>query len=134
MKIGLCWGGTIFTISFSIALIRIWSPIYYRDHMEFFGFYLSVLILMVIKTHLLCIFLELTFFFHFFFFRFTRSLDDVKCMNFFKWVCWENRWMVMVFLVFPPSLLPQYFNKPTTFISFTGFYLFIYFFLSLLRN
>ena len=49
VKIVLCWGGTIFTISLSIALIGIWSTIYYKDHLEFFVFYLSVLILMDIK-------------------------------------------------------------------------------------
>ena len=75
-------------------LVEIWSTIYYRDHLEFFEFYLNALILMGIKhTHLLGIFLELTYFISYFCFCLSRSLDDVKSMDFLSgFVQRRDRW------------------------------------------
>ena len=75
-------------------LVEIWITIYYRDHLEFFEFYLNALILMGIKhTHLLGIFLELTYFISYFCFCLSRSLDDVKSMDFLNgFVQRTDRW------------------------------------------
>ena len=75
-------------------LVEIWSTIYYKDYLEFLEFYLSALILMGIKhTHLLDIFLELTYFISYFCFRLSRSLDDVKSMDFLSgFVQRRDRW------------------------------------------